>query len=90
MIETKGAEARREEHGFPDTRPGEHALAGRAWQRPMDEQHLLERSDPCPITEGKGGKRRITRSTLFRESLSTGRTGPVQAMDVFRRQVIVE
>ncbi len=49
----------RQEHGFAGYRPGEHTLAGRAWQRLSDEQRLLSRLDPRLISEGKGDQWRL-------------------------------
>jgi hypothetical protein len=49
----------RQEHGFPGYRPGEHTLAGRAWQRLSDEQRLLSRLDPRLVSEGKGDQWRL-------------------------------
>ncbi len=49
----------KQEHGFPGYRPGEHSLAGRAWERLIDEQRLLERLDPRLISEGKGDQWRL-------------------------------
>lgn len=49
----------KQEHGFAGYRPGEHSLAGRAWDRLMTEQRLLSRLDPRLITEGKGDQWRV-------------------------------
>jgi hypothetical protein len=49
----------RQEYGFPGYRPGAHSIAGRAWDRLMEEQRLLERLDPRLIIEGKGDQWRL-------------------------------
>ncbi len=68
----------KQEHGFAGYRPGEHSLAGRAWDRLMTEQRLLSRLDPRLIAEGKGDQWRVWPAEEDRLNVAT-------LWDYFRR-----